>query len=390
MEVIIEQVVSEFPILITEEITTIQLNISDAVAYLDLTDVADDSYTGKDGYVPTVNESTGKLELQPQSGGSGATNLGYTPSPTDGTVTSDTGTDATLTLVDATNAGLMTPDEHTKLAGIATGADMILSSTQTVTGLKTFLAGMFGLRNVANTFTSFFTNTNTASRTYTLQDRNGILADDTDLALKLNISALSSGVLATLLTGISFATGTAVTAADTVLQGFGKLQKQITDTTTSLLSYRKNFFKITTVSSAVTGTTSETILQSILIPANTFQSGTDVDVKAIISKTGGNATSTCRIRVNTTLSLSGAPFFASIIPTLTQLYIPLKRTCIFKSATTFGTVTANGASDDVVFVSGYSIVNFNTAVDNYMIVTVEPNSALDSFVCESLILMGTK
>ncbi len=51
-----------------------------------------------------------------------------------------------------------------------------LTATQTFsTGLKTFLSGMFGLRNVANTFTSFFTNTNTASRTYTLQDSSDTL-----------------------------------------------------------------------------------------------------------------------------------------------------------------------------------------------------------------------
>lgn len=36
-------------------------------------------------------------------------------------------------------------------------------------------------------------------------------------------------VLAVVLTGISFATGTAITATDTVLEAFGKLQKQITD-----------------------------------------------------------------------------------------------------------------------------------------------------------------
>ena len=42
---------------------------------------------------------------------SGATNLSYTPSSTGGTVNSDTGTDANLTLVDFTNAGLLTPEE---------------------------------------------------------------------------------------------------------------------------------------------------------------------------------------------------------------------------------------------------------------------------------------
>jgi hypothetical protein len=43
-------------------------------------------------------------------------------------------------------------------------------------------------KNALNTFTSFFTNANTAARTYTFQDRNGTIADDTDLALKANIA----------------------------------------------------------------------------------------------------------------------------------------------------------------------------------------------------------
>jgi hypothetical protein len=36
-------------------------------------------------------------------------------------------------------------------------------------------------KNVAGTFTSFFTNSNTASRTYTFADRTGTIADDTDI-----------------------------------------------------------------------------------------------------------------------------------------------------------------------------------------------------------------
>jgi len=40
------------------------------------------------------------------SGGGGATNLGYTASPTNGIVTSSTGTDATIPLADGTNSGL--------------------------------------------------------------------------------------------------------------------------------------------------------------------------------------------------------------------------------------------------------------------------------------------
>lgn len=44
-------------------------------------------------------------------------------------------------------------------------------------------------RNTLNTFTSFFTNNNTAARTYTFQDRNGTIADDTDLGLKATIDS---------------------------------------------------------------------------------------------------------------------------------------------------------------------------------------------------------
>ena len=61
------------------------------------------------------------------------------------------------------------------------GGDMTTTTDQTVSGIKTFLAGKLGLRNVANTFTSFFTNTNTASRTYTLPDKNGTVAMTSDL-----------------------------------------------------------------------------------------------------------------------------------------------------------------------------------------------------------------
>jgi len=43
--------------------------------------------------------------------GAGVTNLGYTASPTDGTVTSSTGGDATLPLANVTNAGLLDPTD---------------------------------------------------------------------------------------------------------------------------------------------------------------------------------------------------------------------------------------------------------------------------------------
>ena len=54
------------------------------------------------------------------------------------------------------------------------------------TGLTLF---KINFKNVLNTFTSFFTNANTASRTYTFQNRDGTIADDTDLALKAPLTS---------------------------------------------------------------------------------------------------------------------------------------------------------------------------------------------------------
>lgn len=60
-----------------------------------------------------------------------------------------------------------------------------------VAGLTLFKLNM---KNVLGTITSFFTNANTASRTYTLQDRSGTLADDTDLAEKADLSTLPEAI----------------------------------------------------------------------------------------------------------------------------------------------------------------------------------------------------
>jgi len=54
----------------------------------------------------------------------GGTNIGYTAAADKGTITSSTGTDATVPLADNTNAGLFTAAEKTKLTGIAAGAEV--------------------------------------------------------------------------------------------------------------------------------------------------------------------------------------------------------------------------------------------------------------------------
>lgn len=66
-------------------------------------------------------------------------------------------------------------------AAPAGSGDMVLASVQTNSGAKTFLATTLLLRNVANTFSSMFTNTATAARTWTLKDADGTIAFTSDI-----------------------------------------------------------------------------------------------------------------------------------------------------------------------------------------------------------------
>jgi len=94
----------------------------------------------------------------------GGANLDYTPSPTNGIVSSDSGTDATIPLADSTNAGLISPSEKTKLAGIATGAEVNVNADWNSTSgdsqilnkptipTQISLNGQSGTVNATNTF----------------------------------------------------------------------------------------------------------------------------------------------------------------------------------------------------------------------------------------------
>lgn len=83
----------------------------------------------------TITVAETVLIVNEGGGGSGA-NLAYTASSTNGIVTSDTGTDATITAADGTNAGLLLPAGFTKLSN--------LSGTNT--GDQTSIVGITGTK----------------------------------------------------------------------------------------------------------------------------------------------------------------------------------------------------------------------------------------------------
>jgi hypothetical protein len=74
-------------------------------------------------------------------------------------------------------------------------------------------------KNALNTFTSFFTNSNTASRTYTFQDRDGTIADLSDISrsIRFNIGTFNPADNATYYAGGSDAAATTTSDASHVV-----------------------------------------------------------------------------------------------------------------------------------------------------------------------------
>jgi len=133
-----------------------------------------------------------------------------------------------------TNVGNFLRDDGT-WAAPSGGGDMLLASTQTNSGAKTFLDGTFLLRNIANTFNGVFTNTNTALRTYTLKDASGTVAFTSDITG--TNSGTNTGDQTITLTSDVTGSGTG-SFATTIAAGAVTLSK-MADVATASVFYRK-------------------------------------------------------------------------------------------------------------------------------------------------------
>lgn len=116
-------------------------------------------------------------------GGGGATNLGYTASPTDGTITNDNGTNTTVPLADGVNAGFITPAEKTQIATNKTNADASKVKTDFTTVTQTVDLDQMETDVGANNSKVSYTDAtavglNTAKTGITVQQANEIIANN--------------------------------------------------------------------------------------------------------------------------------------------------------------------------------------------------------------------
>ena len=141
--------------------------------------------------------------------------------------------------------------------------------------------------------------------------------------------------------------------------------------------------KVTTPSSIVTGTLSETQLLRLEIPPYSFSENDVLNIPSLImSKVGTVASYTLRVKISTSPTMpvgTGTETIAFIsignTNTLTKMY----RNYFISGGFLRGIGTINTASDVVNSTTALFVKAFDHTVTNYLYVSVNPSSSADSF-----------
>ena len=278
----------------------------------------------------------------------GATNLGYTASPTNGIVTSDTGTDATLLLADTTDAGLLSPADKTKLnntSGTNTGDNSVNTNANSYADAKVADAIADGVTTIAPSQNAVFD----------------------ALALKQDVVSGVSDTEIGYLDGVT-----------------SPIQAQLDNRTKKIVNHL-------TASTAHTGTTIETQITSFAfqIPANTLSATDILRIQDIAwEKTGVANSSAVRIKINSTNNYATATTIATFSASAANTYARGCRTFKIVGGNLKGVLsTTTGIFNDFTLTNvGWT----NTAIDVtniiYGFVSVQLTNAADSVVIDELVI----
>jgi hypothetical protein len=190
-------------------------------------------------------------------------------------------------------------------------------------------------------------------------------------------------------------TGT-VTAPTVNVSGLTASQVVVTDgsknlssyaITTAQLAYLAKRLAKTAISAAHTGTTANTYVDGLLIPANTFGAGDIINVKSRVNKSTSVSTFTHRLYVNTTNNLSGSPILIATAATsaAANRFQQLSREIEIMVANGTGAGTevmaaSAGSTQDDVQQTDITTCAINWTVDQYIICAIQLANSGDSIV----------
>jgi hypothetical protein len=125
--------------------------------------------------------------------------------------------------------------------------------------------------------------------------------------------------------------------------------------------------------SNLTGTANQ-ISASVLIPSGTISTNNSIFVNSLLTKTAGSSTSTGRIYINTSNSLTGATLLATLNGmNASNNYQRIYRTYFF-DGTNLNGLLANAAGSSDVLTNIITLTPFNPATAYYLIFAVQNSS----------------
>ncbi len=149
------------------------------------------------------------------------------------------------------------------------------------------------------------------------------------------------------------------------------------------LQFRRNLTAAT-----VTGTTANTYLTGLLIPANTFTVGESFDVLVRIFRNTSLGTCTHRIYVNTTNDLAGSPILiGNAVVTAGFTGMLMARNLLIRSST----VTAHypGATNsvtDITLSTSFDLSNIDWTLNQYLVVATQPSATTQTITHYSTVI----
>ena len=130
-----------------------------------------------------------------------------------------------------------------------------------------------------------------------------------------------------------------------------------------------------------TGVLTETILQTILIPANTFTNGDFIMFSALVSKLANIGNTTHNLKINTTNTLVGATSITLLGFNTVNFSMKFKREMIVNSGNIYVLNVSAATTNDQVTNATASVINsytYNLAADMYFFVTCTLGNILDT------------
>jgi hypothetical protein len=198
-----------------------------------------------------------------------------------------------------------------------------------------------------------------------------------------NIQDFNDAVQVVKIDGLQLGTNQPINSSDSILTAFAKLQAQLN---VRVISNKTTRIVLVQDSPAVTGTTANSPLRWVEIPADTYEPGDIMSVTSRIRKTGASGTATQRFYQNTSPTLTGANILG--LYTLAPagiLYQQFNRDLVIKSSTVTEVVTTSSsvAIDETMATGAATQYNVNWSVTQYIGFYVQPSNTGDSFVQSS-------